>query len=261
MSKVVVNGATSSEVHAVSASRISSRTIALPHFATGLSFSPETNITLYADDILLYKPIRNSDDFTLLQTDLDNLSDWAARSCLSFNPTKCKFMVVTRKRNPAIPPVVTLGCHTIARVYQYTYFGVNLSADLSCDKHIHVLCTKAKKMLGPLYRSFYPNSSASSLLKLYISLIRPLLEYACQVWNIEKLEKVQRFALRLCVKQWDLDYPPLLFISDLPTLAARRKYFSLCSMFKIVNQLMHFPQDVFVPTLLKTLLLSALLPN
>ena len=108
-------------------------------------------------------------------------------------------------------------------------------------------------MLGLLYRSFYPNSSASSLLKLYISLIRPLLEYACQVWNpyltknIEKLEKVQRFALRLCVKQWDLDYPLLLFISDLPTLAARRKYFSLCSMFKIVNQLMHFPQDVFVP--------------
>ena len=118
--------------------------------------------------------------------------------------------------NPAIPPVVTLGCHTIARVYQYTYLGVTLSADLSWDKHIHVLCTKAKKMLGLLYRSFYPNSSASSLLKLYISLIRPLLEYACQVWNpyltknIEKLEKVQRFALRLCVKQWDLDYPSLL---------------------------------------------------
>ena len=250
--RVVVNGATSSEVHAVSG--VPQGSVLGPllfiNSATDLSFSPETNITLYADDILLYKPIRNSDDFTLLQTDLDNLSDWAARSCLSFNPTKCKFMVVTRKRNPAFPPVVTLGCHTIARVYQYTYLGVTLSADLSWDKH---LCTKAKKMLGLLYRSFYPNSSASSLLKLYISLIRPLLEYACQVWNpyltknIEKLEKVQRFALRLCVKQWDLDYPSLLFISDLPTLAARRKYFSLCSMFKIVNQLMHFPQDVFVP--------------
>ena len=256
--RVVVNGATSSEVHAVSG--VPQGSVLGPllfliyiNSATDLSFSPETNITLYADDILLYKPIRNSDDYTLLQTDLDNLSDWAARSCLSFNPTKCKFMVVTRKRNPATPPVVTLGCHTIARVYQYTYLGVTLSADLSWDKHIHVLCTKAKKMLGLLYRSFYPNSSASSLLILYISLIRPLLEYTCQVWNqyltknIEKLEKVQRFALRLCVKQWDLDYPSLLFISDLPTLAARRKYFSLCSMFKIVNQLMHFPQDVFVP--------------
>ena len=90
-------------------------------------------ISHYADDILLYKPIRNRDDFTLMQTDLNNLSDWAARSCLSFNPIKCKFMVVTRKRNPEIPPVVTLGCHTITRVYQYTYLGVTLSADLSWD--------------------------------------------------------------------------------------------------------------------------------
>ena len=94
--------------------------------------------------------------------------------------------------------LVTLGCHTIARVYQYTYFGVKLSADLSCDKHIHVLCTKAKKMLGPLYRSFYPNSFASSLLKLYISLIRSMpVRYGI-------LRNSRMFALRLCVKQWDL---------------------------------------------------------
>ena len=43
--------------------------------------------------------------------------------------------------------------------------------------------------------------------------------------DVEKLEKVQKFALRLCVKQWDLDY---VSICDLPTLAARRKYFNLC---------------------------------
>ena len=34
--------------------------------------------------------------------------------------------------------------------------------------------------------------------------------------DVEKLEKVQKFALRLCVKQWDLDYVSLLFICDLP---------------------------------------------
>ena len=39
----------------------------------------------------------------------------------------------------------------------------------------------------------------------------------------EKLEKVKMFALHLCFKQWDLDYPSLHFISDLPTLATRLK--------------------------------------
>ena len=162
-------------------------------------------------------------------------------------------MVVTRKRNSLRPPTLTLGLHAISRVYEYTYLGVTITADLSWSDHIHVLCSKSKRMLGLIYRTFYANSSPFSLLKLYISLIRPSLEYACQVWNpylakdIDKLEKVQRFALRLCFKQWDLDYQSLLFLSDLPTLAARRKYFNLCTMFKIVNKLIHFPQDVFIP--------------
>ena len=61
-----------------------------------------------------------------------------------------------------------------------------------------------------MYRTFYDNASPSTLLKLYVSLIRPSLEYACQVWNpyltkdIEKLEKVQKCSS--CFKQWDLDY-------------------------------------------------------
>ena len=80
-------------------------------------------------------------------------------------------------------------------------------------------------MLGLLYRTFYLNASTTSLLQLYISLIRPFLEYACQVWNphlakdVEKLEKVQKLALKVCVKQWDLEYTSLLFICALPTLA------------------------------------------
>ena len=102
-----------------------------------------------------------------------------------------------------------------------------------------------------LYRTFYHDASVTSL--VYVSLIRPILEYACQLWSphlvkdVEKLEKVQKFALRLCVKQWDLDYVSLLFICDLPTLAARRKYFNLCTMYKIVNQLIFFPSNMFSP--------------
>ena len=41
---------------------------------------------------------------------------------------------------------------------------------------------------------------------------------------IEKLQKtIQKFALRLSVKQWDLDYTSLLFICNLPSLAMCQK--------------------------------------
>ena len=122
----------------------------------------------------------------------------------------------------------------IVRTYSYKYLGITITSNLSWSQHIHVICSKAKKLLVLLYRQFYLNTSTSSLLKLYLSFITPILEYSCQVWHpylvkdIEKLECVQKFALRLCVKQCDLDYTNLLFICKLPTLAARRKYINLC---------------------------------
>ena len=67
---------------------------------------------------------------------------------------------------------------------------------------------KTKKLLGLLYRQFYKNCDSTTLLSLYVCLIRPHLEYASQVWNphllkdINKIENVQKFALCLCTKQW-----------------------------------------------------------
>ena len=70
--------------------------------------------------------------------------------------------------------------------------------------HAQTICTKARRVIGVLYRHFYLNADTNSLLQLYLSMVRPLLEYACQVWHphltkdIKKLESVQKLALRLC---------------------------------------------------------------
>ena len=63
---------------------------------------------------------------------------------------------------------------------------------------------------------------------------------------IERHKQSQECALRLCNKQWDLDYDSLLFVCELPLLATRRKYFNLCMMYKIINHHIHFPEHVFV---------------
>ena len=66
------------------------------------------------------------------------------------------------------------------------------------------------------------------LLQLYITMVRPYLEYAAQVWdphfvkNIEKLEKVQTFALRMCLRQWDCGYNDLLDEAMHPVQNIRR---------------------------------------
>ena len=45
--------------------------------ASDLVFSPGTHITIYADDILLSKPVVCDDDFLGLQTDLNSLFRWS----------------------------------------------------------------------------------------------------------------------------------------------------------------------------------------
>ena len=61
------------------------------------------------------------------------------------------------------------------------------------------------------------------MLKLYTSFIRPHLEYACTAWDpflkkdINVLEGVQEFALRVCTKSWDLTYDALLSETHLPS--------------------------------------------
>ena len=69
------------------------------------------------------------------------------------------------------------------RVSSYKYLGVLISDDLSWSLHVERISSKARRLLGTLYRRFYQWSSPDALLKLYLSLIRPHLEYAVQVWN------------------------------------------------------------------------------
>ena len=84
-------------------------------------------------------------------------------------------------------------------------------------------------------------------------MIGPHLDYACKVWSphlrrdIDELERVQKLALRLCAKQWDINYENLLYNFNLPSLADRRHYLRLCVMYKIINELVHFPNHVFIP--------------
>ena len=81
------------------------------------------------------------------------------------------------------------------------YLGVTISDDLKWESHINNICGKANKTLGFL-RRILNIGSTSVKERVYKSLVRPSLEYACSVWDphlnsdINKIEMVQQRAAR-----------------------------------------------------------------
>ena len=80
------------------------------------------------------------------------------------------------------------------------------------------------------------------------------MEYASDVWDphlhkeITLIENVQKFGLRICAKQWDLGYNELMSNFDVCTLQSRHLEHKLCTMFKIVHNLISVP-PILVPEL------------
>ena len=151
--------------------------------------------------------------------------------------------------NSLKPPYFKIEGTALTRTNEYKYLGVTITSDLTWKPHITNICNKTRKLIGLFYRRFYNNCSSQTLLQLYLSYIRPHLEYSSAVWNphlkgeIADIERVQKFALRVCLKSWDplTSYNDLLTAAKLPTLQSRRDQSSICHLFKIVNGLTDFP--------------------
>ena len=220
---------------------------------TNLHLFKNAKLTLYADDMLLYKPITCSTSYDEIQQDVNQLSQWSDENMLSFNTNKCKCLLLSNKSNRDPPPII-LNSEVLESVQQYKYLGVILSRNLCWSPHIQYICRKARKVLGIIYRMVSTNTSyGSTILKLYVALVRPHLEYAAQVWNphltkdINCLEKVQKFALRICSKHYHEPYQNLLEYYQLPLLQNRRLFLCLCTFHSIVNGLVYLPNETFLP--------------
>ena len=217
-----------------------------------VKLSEQASLTLYADDICYTHPVTAKDTFEGIQQDIDKIVSWSAKNKLTFNESKTVWMLLTKKRLHHFTSVdLHLNGKKIVRVNEVRYLGVLITADLTWSAHIESVVQKAKRRLGYVYRTFYKNCSTEVLLNLYKSLIRPMLEYCCLVWDpsskilINTLEGTQKLAAKICSKDWNSPYACLLEKLGLPTLQSRRSYIKLCTVYKILSEESYFPSGFF----------------
>ena len=118
--------------------------------------------------------------------------------------------------------------------------GVIIANDLKWSEHVDRMVGKANRMLGMPKKTF--ESKDPKLWKeLYVSLVRPHLEYAVHAWNphlkdeIDKIERVQRRATRIPFGFEKLVYEERLKRLCLTSLKDRRLRGDLIEMYKVMS--------------------------
>lgn len=126
--------------------------------------------------------------------------------------------------------------------------GVTLDAKLLFETHIETIVQRAYRNLGFILRVTQGFKNQSSLLSLYNSTIRPILEYSAVVWNpvyrkyVDRIEGVQKKFINVLNFRFNRQRHYMPYLTNLPlynlqTLESRRKLFDIVFMYKIVNNL------------------------
>ena len=166
---------------------------------------------------------------------------------MSFNFGKCKVMHFGNK-NPENKYTMELGdgkpSHTILKTLVERDLGLMISNDLKWESQVDEATKSAKSIIAQIRNSF-SYFDADLIRLLYVSLVRPHVEFAVSVWNpyfkkdIEKLESIQHKITRLIPKIKKKSYDERLKIVKLTKLETRRKRGDLIQFYKILNGIDH----------------------
>ena len=190
--------------------------------------------TKFVDDTTALEIIpRNST--SLMNIVAENVNEFAEKNRMKLNPRKCKEMVIDPlEYNTTVLRPITIGNTTIEKVKKYKLLGVILTADLKWKEHIAYIYGKACKRLYSLRVLRKAGVEEKNMLKVYLAIIRPILEYAVPVWQAipeylsQKIESVQKRALKI-IKPGEESYEELLRVFNVEKLQPRRE--KLCRQY------------------------------
>jgi hypothetical protein len=160
--------------------------------------------------------------------------------------------MIFSKRRVKPKLILNFGTTSLKEAGSHIHLGLTFDDRMSWHLHVDNICKKtSSRIFGlRLIKNLVPRKT---LINLYKSIIRPLVEYSCAVFdNISivdslRLEKLQRTAAIICTGAYSLTSTDLL-LKDLgwDRLSIRRKYYRMTLMYKITHDL--------VPNYLKRLL-------
>lgn len=180
----------------------------------------------YVDDTTIYNVTSDVQD-TSLQVAVDTAIKWSSDNSMNINASKTKELLITYMKKPPNVPHITINGEDIERVSECKLLGVHLNDQLNWDLHIDKIHKKACQRLHFLSCLRRSNLNSRDMVRVFTSLIRPLVEYACQVWHpgltqqqTDQIELVQERALKMIFSE--LTYEDALESANVEKLSVRR---------------------------------------
>ena len=212
-----------------------------------------THILLYADDIKIFRELKNENDHAILQSDIDCLELWAQCNKMKFNTDKCKVFKCSLMRDPANDErQYTMGSVILELAVDEKDLGVIMVPNLKWNKQHSKLLSKASQKLGLLRRNCSFSNNNIHRKNLYLAIVRSQFEHCSQIWRpvcttqSEKFEALQKKSVKwICNEDFsyfsrtqyfdklkELDILPLALKFDLNDLVFFHKTFYFPTAFR-----------------------------
>ena len=187
----------------------------------------------YIDDIAITEIIdRNSK--SQMSGALNIVDEWSVDNHMTINAKKTKVMTVCPTSSSKTPEPLYLNNIQIEEVTTFKLLGVNIDNDLKFSSHVQFICSKANSrlhFLKHLKRNFV---DIDDLLHFYLTIVRPVLEYACPAWHCSltleqshKIESIQKRALSIIFGFSVFEhYSQICSSNEIETLESRRSALS-----------------------------------
>ena len=135
---------------------------------------------VYADDIALVA--RN---IPALEEMLNIIEEVGRKVGLTINTDKTKYMRTKTSQNRDIPRIMKIGNYNFESVNDFTYLGVQLNSRGTISEEINYRIIQANKAYFANLKLLKSSLlTKSTKLKIYQTLIRPIVSYAAETWTL-----------------------------------------------------------------------------
>ena len=163
-------------------------------------------------------------------------------SKMIINKKKCETMLFNFTKNYQFSSRLKIDNEIVETVQEMKLLGTIITNDLRWNANTENIVKKANSRMELMRRISNFGASWDDLKNIYILYIRSLLEQSCTVWhsglsqeNIQDLERVQKSAMKLIMKESFRSYEHALNILELESLQDRRELLCLNFAKKCLN--------------------------